>query len=110
MESPTPAAFAARQGQRDLLVVAKAAQAISDELAPDDIIKALMLAVIEHSGARKGSLLLTHGEELSLAADAHVDQQGVSVRTYWGQAPPAKDLPGLILDYVRHRREKVSAV
>ncbi|MDB5854588.1 MAG: sensory box protein [Herminiimonas sp.] len=93
--------------QLDLVSVAKASQAISGQIVLDELIDTLMRIVLENAGAQTGYLLLTRGEELTLAAEANVEQQTVQVRVYPGQALPGSPLPASILSYVRRSREQV---
>jgi PAS domain S-box-containing protein len=91
----------------DLLSVVKASQAIAGRIDLDELIDTLMRLVLENAGAQAGWLLLTHDDELLLAADARVEQQTVQVQRHAGATPPRVRLPLAILQFVRRSREPV---
>jgi predicted ATPase/signal transduction histidine kinase len=93
--------------QIDALAVVKASQAVSSQIVLDRLLETLIRIVIENAGAQRGCLLLEGGEGLTLAADAGVDDQAISVRLPGGQAPSPADLPVSTLDYVRRNRQSV---
>jgi PAS domain S-box-containing protein len=95
------------EAQLDMLSVTKASQAISGRLVLDEVIDTLMRLTVESAGAQSGCLLLAHGEDLALAADANVEQQNVQVRLHSTKTPPPAQLPTAILNYVRRSREQV---
>jgi len=102
-----PAMSMESEAQLDMLSVTKASQAISGRLVLDEVIDTLMRITVESAGAQSGCLLLAHSEDLTLAADANVEQQNVQVRLYSGQTTPPAQLPTAILNYVRRSREQV---
>jgi predicted ATPase/signal transduction histidine kinase/tRNA A-37 threonylcarbamoyl transferase component Bud32 len=65
--SPT---LAVRSEQLDLLSVVKASQAVSRELVLDQLVRTLLRVLLEHSGARKGCLILPGDSDLSVVATA----------------------------------------
>ena len=91
----------------DLLSVVKASQAIAGCIELDELIDTLMRIVLKNAGAQAGWLLLTHDDDLMLAADARVEQQTVQVQRHAGSTPPRVRLPLAILQYVRRSREPV---
>jgi PAS domain S-box-containing protein len=93
--------------QLDLLAAARASQAISGEVAFARLLDALMRTVIESAGAQAGWLLLARDAELSLAARAIVEGQGIDVQVSTVPAGCPGDLPCSILSYVRRSRERL---
>jgi hypothetical protein len=63
----------------NLAGVFEASRCIASQRAPDELFAAVIRAVIEVSGARKGYLLLAEGEMLWLAAEGEVSDQIVNV-------------------------------
>ena len=108
-QAASPSAIASDTGmaQLDVLSVAKASQAISGRIVLDELIDTLMRIVLENAGAQSGALLLIHGGDLILAAEASVAQQGVQVRLPRDQPRLETSLPAAILNYVRRSREPV---
>jgi PAS domain S-box-containing protein len=94
-------------GQLDALSVAKASQAISGRIVLDELIDTLMRIVLENAGAQHGALLLMRGDELTLAAEAGIVEQTVTVRPLLGQQTPDAALPAAILNYVRRTKALV---
>ena len=84
----------------------KASHAVSGEIVLEKLIKTLMVIALEHAGAERGFLILSHGEELQVAAEARTGREEVEV--YLQQAPitPA-DLPDSLLRYVIRTQESV---
>ncbi|HSV46291.1 MAG TPA: ATP-binding protein, partial [Ramlibacter sp.] len=91
----------------DLLSVVKASQAIAGCIELDELIDMLMRIVLKNAGAQAGWLLLTHDDDLVLAADARVEQQAVQVQRHAGATPPRVRLPLGVLQFVRRSREPV---
>src|SRR6266702_2212022 len=106
--APT-ATFAVRAEQLDLVSVAKAAQAISGEIVLDALLPRLLGIVLEQGGAQRGVLLLARGDDLSVDAEATVDDGGVRATALpsapLGASYPA--LPAAVVRYVRRTRERV---
>ncbi|HEY9887824.1 MAG TPA: EAL domain-containing protein, partial [Candidatus Obscuribacterales bacterium] len=63
----------------DLAAVIRAAQAISQELQPHQLIETLMQIVLENAGAEQGALILRQAEQLQVMA------QGLNGTVYTGQ-------------------------
>ena len=93
--------------QLDFMSFAKASQAISGRIVPEELIDTLMRIVIENAGAQAGYLMLVREEKLVLAAEAHVQGHEVHVQLYQDTRPPAWVLPESILNYVRRSAEPV---
>ncbi|HSZ76504.1 MAG TPA: AAA family ATPase [Chthoniobacterales bacterium] len=92
--------------QLDLGAVMKASHAVSGEIVLEKLIKTLMVIALEHAGAERGFLILSHGEELQVAAEAGTGREEVEV--YLQQAPiTAADLPDSLLRYVMRTQESV---
>ena len=56
--------------QLDLGTVMKISQAVSGEIVLEKLIETLTVIALEHAGAERGLLILPHGEELRIAAEA----------------------------------------
>jgi PAS domain S-box-containing protein len=86
----------------DFNTVVKAAQAISGEMALDQLIQKLMKIVIENAAAQSGYLLLEQNGELAISAAGSVDREEVSVlpqRSNAGNGSPT--LPQSVINYVK---------
>jgi diguanylate cyclase (GGDEF)-like protein/PAS domain S-box-containing protein len=91
----------------DALALAKAARAVSSQLAPDAMLDIFMRVLIEHAGAQSGFLVMVDGETLTLAADANALERETSVRVH-EQLPVSPELlPLSLLDQVRRERQPV---
>ena len=66
--------------QFELETVMKASHAVSSEIVLEKLIKALMKIAVEHAGAERGFLILPHGEELRIAAEAKTRRDAVAVQ------------------------------
>jgi hypothetical protein len=58
----------------------KASHAVAGEIVLEKLIKTLMMIAVEHAGAERGLLILSHGEELRIAAEARTGRDGVEVK------------------------------
>ena len=56
--------------QLDLGMVIKVSQAVSGEIVLEKLIETLMHTAIEHAGAERGLLILAHGDEYEIEAEA----------------------------------------
>src|SRR6266436_940033 len=65
-----------------------------------------MMIALEHAGAERGLLILSHGEELRIAAEARTGRDGVDVQLQDGLVTPS-DMPDSLLRYVIRTRESV---
>jgi tetratricopeptide (TPR) repeat protein len=92
--------------QLDLGTVVKASQAVAGEIVLEKLIKTLMMIAVEHAGAERGLLILSHGEELRIAAEAGTGRDGVDVQLQDALVTPS-DLPDSLLHYVIRTQESV---
>jgi PAS domain S-box-containing protein len=56
--------------QLDLATVIKISQAVSSEIVLEDLITTLMRLAVEHAGAQRGLLILSHGDAYRIEAEA----------------------------------------
>ena len=98
------ATIAARIEHLDIATVAKVSQAVSGEMELDKLIDALMRLAIEHAGAERGLLLLSHGNDPRQEAEAWTGSEGIIVRR---RSDSAAALPDLIVHYVMRTRDIV---
>ncbi len=103
-ERTTPPDNYAGFGGLDTLTVIKASQAISGKIILVDLLNTLMTAVLENAGAQKGCLLLKQGEQLSLAAEARVENGKICVCQDITSAYAAL-LPLAMVNYVKRTHE-----
>jgi PAS domain S-box-containing protein len=92
--------------QLDLGTVMKASHAVSGEIVLEKLIETLMRTAIEHAGAERGLLILSHDEELRIAAEARTGRDGVEVELQHALVTPS-DLPDSLLHYVIRTQESV---
>jgi predicted ATPase/signal transduction histidine kinase len=92
--------------QMDLGTVMKASHAVAGEIVLEKLIKTLMMIALEHAGAERGLLILTHGEELRIAAEARTGGDGVEVELQHALVTPS-DLPDSLIHYVIRTQESV---
>jgi GAF domain-containing protein len=90
----------------DLATVLKVSQAVSGEIVLEKLLDTLMRTAIEHAGAERGLLLLPHGDELRIAAEATTSGDTVRVRLA-DQPLAAAALPESIVQYVLRTRDSV---
>ena len=90
----------------DVETVIKASQALSSEIVLSSLIEKLMRIVVEHAGAERGLLILLHGDEPRIEAQAatHHGRVDVAVRQ---MAVRSSDLPQSALHYVLRTGERV---
>ena len=92
--------------QLDLETVVKSSQAVSGEIVLENLIKTLMVIVVEHAGAERGLLILPRGDELWVEAEATTGLRTVEVNLRQALVAPP-DLPLSILQYVVRTQEAV---
>ena len=92
--------------QLDLGTVVKAWQAVAGEIVLEKLIETLMVIALEHAGAERALLILPHGEELRIAAEARTGRDGIEVQLQHGLVTPS-DLPDSLLRYVIRTLESV---
>jgi PAS domain S-box-containing protein len=90
----------------DLATVIKVSQAVSGEIVPEKLIGTLMRAVIEHAGAERGILILPHGAELRMEAEATTSGDTFSIHLREERIADAV-LPVSIVHHVACTRESV---
>jgi predicted ATPase/signal transduction histidine kinase len=109
-EERAPASSTATIGtsveQLDLGSVMKASHAVSGEIVLEKLIETLLVIAVEHAGAERGLLILSHGEELRIAAEAGTGRDGVDVQLQDALVTPS-DLPDSLLHYVIRTQESV---
>ncbi|XYI02375.1 AAA family ATPase [Sorangium sp. So ce1128] len=106
--APT-ATFAARAEQLDLLSVAKASQTVSGEIVFEKLLRTLLEFVLEQGGAQKGCLILVRGSDLTIEAEAAIEErQGTVAMVLHSLSLSSSRLaPASLLHYVRLTRERV---
>ena len=107
--APTPApasTIGTSVEQLDLGTVVKASHAVAGEIVLEKLIETLMVIALEHAGAERGLLILPHGEELRIAAEARTGRDGVEVQLQDALVTPS-DLPDSLLRYVIRTQESV---
>jgi PAS domain S-box-containing protein len=92
--------------QLDVETVIKASQALSSEIVLNKLIEKLMRIAVEHAGAERGLLILLHGREPRIEAEAVTGHGRVEVTVRHDDIRPM-DLPGSVLQYVIRTRERV---
>ncbi|MDB5864761.1 MAG: multi-sensor signal transduction multi-kinase, partial [Betaproteobacteria bacterium] len=103
--SPT-ATMGTPVGHLDIETVLKASQALSSEIVLPRLIEKLMRIAVEHAGAERGLLILAHGDEPQIEAEATIGQGRVDVAVRRA-AITSSDLPQAALQYVIRTRESV---
>ncbi|APR80735.1 Signal transduction histidine kinase CheA [Minicystis rosea] len=108
---PKPLAAAAtvavRTEQLDLHSVIKASQTISGEVVLDELGATLLEVVLEQGGAQRACLISSRDENLTLEAEAILDEGGVA--TSRGAAPidGSQRVPASLIHYAYRMRERV---
>src|SRR6202023_3837814 len=109
-EERAPASSTATIGtsveQLDLGSVMKASQAVAGEIVLEKLIQTLMMIALEHAGAERGLLILPHGEELRIAAEARTGRDGIEVELQHALVTPSA-LPDSLLHYAVRAQESV---
>lgn len=93
-------------GRLDAVTVVKASQAISSEIVLPRLLAILMKTVIESAGAQRGFLVMASQGEMTIKAEARLENSGVVV-TEQGSTALADTLPESVVNYVRRTREMV---
>src|SRR6202045_1662467 len=65
--------------QLDLETVMKASQTVAGEIVLEKLIETLLVIAVEHAGAERGLLILSHGEEHRIEAEARTGRDKVEV-------------------------------
>jgi len=90
----------------DLGTVMKASQAVSGEIVLEQLVQTLMAIAVEHAGAERGLLILPHGEEHRIAAEAKTGRDQVEVQLQQASVT-SSDLPDSLLRYVIRTQDSV---
>ena len=90
----------------DLATVIKVSEAVSGETVTEKLIEMLMRTAIEHAGAERGLLILPHGKELRIEAEATTSGDTVIVNLP-GSFVAGGRLPESIVHYVVRTHESV---
>jgi signal transduction histidine kinase/CheY-like chemotaxis protein len=90
----------------DLTTVVKVSQAVSGQIVLEKLIDTLMRTALEHAGAQRGLLIVPHGSEHRIEAEANTSGASITVR-FRQASVSAADLPGSVLHYVVRTRESV---
>jgi predicted ATPase/signal transduction histidine kinase/tRNA A-37 threonylcarbamoyl transferase component Bud32 len=101
--------FTGSHSEIDLMSVTKACQAISGEIALPELMARLVQVVLEQAGAERGYLLLRRQEQLTIEAEARLDEAG-AVRVQLLRSKPLESSPQLawsVVNYVARTRERV---
>src|SRR5260221_434549 len=101
-----PNLIGAPADQLDLQTVVKISQAVSSEIMLEQLTRTLMRITVEHAGAERGLLILQHGDEYRIEAEATVGASGVEVQLRHAATSPA-ELPGSLLRYVIRSQESL---
>ena len=90
----------------DLATVLTVSQVVSREIVLEDLIRALMVAAVEHAGAERALLILARGETMRIEAEARTEREEVQV--VLRQAPvTSNELPESLLQFVARSLECV---
>ena len=90
----------------DLATVMKVSQAVSGEIVLEKLLDTLMRTAIEQAGAERGLLIMPHGEEQRIEAEATTSGDTVVVHLR-DAAMTGAALPVSVLHYVLRTREGV---
>jgi PAS domain S-box-containing protein len=93
-------------GQLDVETVVKASQAMSSEMVLAALIEKLVRIAMENAGAERGLLILVHGDEPRIEAEATTGMAGIEVVIRQTTVAPT-DLPQSALHYVIRTQESV---
>ncbi len=93
-------------GQLDLGTVIKASHAVSGEIVLEKLIETLLAIAVEHAGAERGLLILPHGDEQRIEAEAKTARNKVEVRLQ-SRMVTAAELPESLFRYVLRTLESV---
>jgi predicted ATPase/signal transduction histidine kinase/ActR/RegA family two-component response regulator len=90
----------------DLMTVIKISQAVSGEIVLENLIDTLMRTALEHAGAQRGLLIVSHGGAQRLEAEATTGGNTITVR-FRQATVSAAELPDSVLHYVVRTQESV---
>jgi PAS domain S-box-containing protein len=101
-----PTTIRASAERLDLATVIKVSQAVSGEIVPEQLIDSVMRTALEHAGAERGLLIVTHDGVQRLEAEAATEFDAITVRLRRASISAA-DLPESLLHYVVQMRKSV---
>ncbi|MBK8402448.1 MAG: EAL domain-containing protein [Propionivibrio sp.] len=101
----TPTSSRCHLGDLDLVSVVKASQAVSSEVVPQRLIESLLTIVLELAGAQRGLLIMMHGEDRVVVAEATTLRERIEV-AHRHDPLSADDLPVSILNFVFSTRQQ----
>ena len=90
----------------DLATILRVSQAVSGEIVLGKLIDTLLRTAIEHAGAARGLLILSRGDELSIAAEANTVGDTVTVRLREGPVA-GSEIPESVAHYAARTQESV---
>jgi predicted ATPase/signal transduction histidine kinase/CheY-like chemotaxis protein len=90
----------------DLATVIKVSRAVSGEIVLGKLIDTLMRTALEHAGAARGLLIVSHGGAQRLEAEAATGRDTITVRLRQASISAA-ELPESVLHYVVRTQESV---
>ena len=90
----------------DLETVVNVTQAVSSEIVLEKLVETLLRTAIEQASAERGLLILTHGGELSIRAEANTTGTSVAVRLR-NTPVSAAEVPESVIRYVARTYENV---
>ena len=90
----------------DVATVIRVSQAVSGEIVLDKLLDTLMRTAVQQAGAERGLLLILHGTELRIEAEATTGGDIVVVQLH-KQPVTAAVLPESVLNYVLRTRDSV---
>jgi PAS domain S-box-containing protein len=90
----------------DLATVIKMSEAVAGEIVLGRLIETLMTIAVEHAGADRGLLMLPHGGQYQIEAEARSGRDGVRVRLLGTPLTPS-ELPVLVLEQVIRTKSRV---
>ena len=101
----TPTSSRCHLGDLDLVSVVKASQAVSSEVVPQRLIESLLTIVLELAGAQRGLLIMMHGEDRVVVAEATTLRERIEV-AHRHDPLSEDDLPVSILNFVFSTRQQ----
>jgi histidine kinase len=93
-------------GALDLLSVVRASQAISGEVVLPELLRRIMLVVIQNAGARRGLLIIPGARPLAVEVDT-AEEGEPRVQIHEGTLDERKDVPHAVVRYVERTRRQV---
>ena len=92
--------------QLELATVIKVSEAVSGEIVAERLIDTIMRTALEHAGAQRGLLILPHGDDHRIEAEATTSSDHVTV-FHAQTSASAAELPRSVLHYVLRTKEGV---